>query len=271
MPGRARNRVAYLRAWAQQQHPNALLVAIEGGIQSQPLACPQQAGQQQGPQLAAQAAVLTPGLPVECISWCAFIPSGPPVHSIRSQRPAPRHAHHSQLHRCRVVVERWTGGAAGAESVAKSGSFLLPPALAVLLEQGVELGDADDQVKKAGGRASKLSLPEVWAGHHGHRGAPPRRCLEGTSPGSPRELWATCPRHVLARTAARPTQAAAAHSQFLRHACTPRRAWSHAPACTSRPSSWRSCPSCTQSTTAGLAAASPCLQSERAHHMLAWP
>lgn len=37
---------------------------------------------------------------------------------------------------------------AGAESIARSGSFVLPPSLAALVDAGMELGDADDKVSR---------------------------------------------------------------------------------------------------------------------------
>ena len=51
-------------------------------------------------------------------------------------------------------------GRTGAESVARSASFTLPPAVADLVEGGMELGDADDQVfrRVASGYVLSFSL-----------------------------------------------------------------------------------------------------------------
>jgi len=93
-------------ALQQQQEPQqqpsrsaCLLVGIEGGVASLPLALhPDHRGLGEAP-------------PTQCFAW--------------------------------VVVEH---GATGAESISRSGSFVLPPALSQRVAGGMELSEADDQV-----------------------------------------------------------------------------------------------------------------------------
>jgi|AntRauMFilla1563_2_1112583.scaffolds.fasta_scaffold407873_1 non-canonical (house-cleaning) NTP pyrophosphatase len=50
-----------------------------------------------------------------------------------------------------VIVASPRSGPEGAESKARSASFVLPKELADLVRDGMELGDADDQVRETPG------------------------------------------------------------------------------------------------------------------------